>query len=1163
MNARLVFAALMVFLPVLLLPSGTPAIDDFRVIENCSVTKEKIVPANRARAAEAEDGSKGSVAILEDGFEHRPGDADPRLLAETLRRSGYGVTLLKSRDLADRSILTPNRFQCLILPYGSRYPASAAESIKAYLKSGGCFLSTGGYAFDEPCALNASGQMLPTAPADGPRLNARYGKPGDTLGLEPDQIGVFDPSYQLKRVASLRAAPAQFVVPASVKHKAEVKGYAACSMLGSNNPVFPEKWGRNIPLVNTHDSFGRLRGPAGALIHNYAGPYAGSSWAIFGVTNIDLFASDGPLLRQLPAIMDSLIARIFLHSLSTDLACYRDGETVTISCQVANLGRRDLSARVVLRAFDRAGKEVLKSAPIGLALNAGQTKAASAQFKPERFESDLYRVTAELLVAGRKIDEMETGFAAYDPSVVAAGLKLNFKDNYFRAGRRPVLLSGTNQTGAVFCSANENPLVWDRDLTRMNECGLNIMRVLHFSPFVAEKPSRDTSPLALDVQHLPLQTERKLDALLQLCQKHRVAMFLSLHDWMDVELSDQELAAQRKFAKLMAERYRGQPGLMIDIQNEPLLTLPTEAGKASEATVRQWNDYLRSKYGSDEALKDAWHVSPPEAEVGSIPYRTGTDAWHDIRTLDADEFRNVLANRWISANYTGLKEGDPRLPVTVGFLQEYWALNKLLCVNGLDFANMHSYSGPDVLRVDLKLFDRRFQGKSISLGEFGSVADHNKRTRGEDSLEEDFKRYLITGHYVFGEGGSFVANWCWKDMEDVVFPWGINYSCNGPRKDILLAYRNQSLLMRQVRPVYRPPTIFLVVPVSQMLGGNNGSTVQVLYRVVDALFSVRAQFGAIDDRHLSELPPSAKLLIYPIPMSIPDDAYKLLKLFVERGGKLCITGDVSFDSLRRRTRTDRLEELCGVRYVSENGPAPDRLADGKACINVEPVTAAPDANVYVNKLGNGEVRFTPYPTGLDGESGGFVFSRPIGELGENAVAPASGGHVFRIPEADGSRTFILVNPGQSALTVIFAEPSAQTVDIPLDPGGTGMARFDLYGRLVAVEAQGDVKIDGKTAIPMKGHFAVAAADGSGLESAGEVIVIPFGEGEVDLGRLKGLTGAVVQTGDVWNGRWQALAESERIKVIVSEDTPFDIRIAAARNRLAELGRFVASELLLR
>jgi hypothetical protein len=95
---------------------------------------------------------------------------------------------------------------------------------------------------------------------------------------------------------------------------------------------------------------------------------------------------------------------------------------------------------------------------------------------------------------------------------------------------------------------------------------------------------------------------------------------------------------------------------------------------------------------------------------------------------------------------------------------------------------------------------------------------------------------------------------------------------------------------------------------------------------------------------------------------------------------------------------------------------------------------------------------------------------------------------------------------------------------------------------------------------MTGHFALISADDQDIGSSRELIVIPFGEGEIDLSALEG--DFVVQTGDVIGGKWRALSESYDLRIAASRETAFDIRIIAPKARLARLGDLIASELTL-
>jgi len=133
--------------------------------------------------------------------------------------------MLAAEHLDDANTLEPGRFPVLVLPYGPAYPAAAEKTIRGYLSRGGAFLSTGGYVFDRPLVASADGMsitglsshgltagQLDKADASG-SFNTRFGTPGDTMMTRPDEIGAFDPAFELDRVARLVSADDQFIAP--------------------------------------------------------------------------------------------------------------------------------------------------------------------------------------------------------------------------------------------------------------------------------------------------------------------------------------------------------------------------------------------------------------------------------------------------------------------------------------------------------------------------------------------------------------------------------------------------------------------------------------------------------------------------------------------------------------------------------------------------------------------------------------------------------------------------------------------------------------------------------------------------------------------------------------------------------------------------------------
>ena len=55
--------------------------------------------------------------------------------------------------------------------------------------------------------------------------------------------------------------------------------------------------------------------------------------------------------------------------------------------------------------------------------------------------------------------------------------------------------------------------------------------------------------------------------------------------------------------------------------------------------IKLYNEFLQKKYSTDEGLRAAWKLSPPEAPLGELKIHRGSADWNDIRTLDDFQFR--------------------------------------------------------------------------------------------------------------------------------------------------------------------------------------------------------------------------------------------------------------------------------------------------------------------------------------------------------------------------------------------------------------------------------------------------------------------------------------------------------------------------------------------
>lgn len=1070
--------------------------------------------------AAAAVGADMKIAILRDSFPAKDSFASPEKLAEILRQAqSDGVEFVTADQLADPKAFNSEKYWLAVLPYGSYFPVEARDNFLAYLRAGGDFLSTGGYAFDEP-ALKWKGQWLtreealrstPTrevgvgskgdlnyltgewhgpepAPGEwgdpeatkrwsgrlaglkltvdptkqytlelrvtanplaakcyrwlninerhaldipakggqvlrfplgpkqfggkheldlvfvselwrpcdlgdspdtrllgigvgrvrllskGPvepepdiaslsvRINMRHGKPNDFLEWEKEQLGVFDAGYRLTGGKSISAAADQNVIPASYALKGKIEGWAAAGTTGSDwYWTTPTHRSRLIPLLATSDEFGRFRGNAGSLMVNTLEPYRGSIWAYFGVESRVLFSGPGAD-KLLLSVVNAMKRGVFVHDLHPSLACYRKGEEAVITGSVSNLGEEPVSCHARIDITDEQGSPV-HSESIAVKLAPGEAKEISTRWHPGLFEDDFYKVKTELVLDGKAVDTLRTGFYAWNDNTLEAGMPLSYSGNYLRDGGKPRYMLGVEAFYDRNCPMGMDPLDVERDFRDMADMGLHVARTFTYS---------DTE-----------QDIRFRDALVMASQRHRVAFFLSGTVFMRGYFDHPELIS---LPQAIGERYRGVSGMMIDLFNEPNFSDVEDAPRDA-----RFNEYLRAKYGSTEALREVWaNELGKDEKLGSIKMGWISKDWLSIRSRDAYRFLIGQGSKWITDVTGAIKDKDPSRMVSVGYLQSWvgMVMDPATTSDALDFTDRHWYGKVGEVRAfdaGLAMSDRRYRGKATSIGKFGSKTYPTFVESGHnyDSVEQQELRYLHVGHYTLALGGVFASNWIWRDPQGSIFPYGIVQSDYMP-KPVTKAYRAMSLLFTGMKPKYVEPEVYLVLPDESRLGGGSARIVEAMGRAVNGLMDARLRFGVINEWDLARLPQAARLLVLPAAFALSEPAYQKLRDFVSAGGVLYVSGDISFDEDRKRTKTSRLEELAGVRFIKERYPniptesVPStwmRYANGIAypgrpCMEFEPLDASVIAKAgnrpitVLHALGKGKVMFSSDPAEL-------------------------------------------------------------------------------------------------------------------------------------------------------------------------------------------------------
>ena len=1027
-----------------------------------------------------ESGALGRVAILgDDDLSSGAGAASPGKIASILREIDYGVTLLGSGDVADPAVLDPKQFDVLIVPCAPAYPSEGRDALLRFLKGGGSLVSLGGYAFDRPVVKTAAGWRTPEStvrvremnrPRTGPvTINTRIGVPGDTMRLAPDQIGVFDPSYLLRHVAYAETAPGQTFLREPLRISGPLEGYAASAMIGSNSPVFPDIYARWIPLVNGYDRFGRFQGAVAGLVHHWRGPFAGSSWALLGVTNHDLIGSDpaGPALLR--AMVRAVTRPVFLHGLATDMACYRDGEPVRATVDITNHGPAERKFSVHFRMGD--GEPIVVETVVA----AGETESVAATIHEGPFGTDYSRVTAELVDLSEEtvLDSVATAFVVWNEELVGRGPKIELRDNYFTLDGVPRFICGSNQTGMMWYEENENPATWERDFAKMEASGMRMLRILHFSPFAADDPLKFRGRGVNVLEGRPKRLLRQTDAIVQLAQKHGVVVFLTLHDWMPIELSDDELDVQRRWARFWADRYRNVPGIIYDVQNEP---------------------GARNRVG---------------AQAGD---------WHDLGVFEESIERVDTLNRWIGANVRGVKEGDPDALVTVGFLQMIEPADHLLGTMHTDFNNMHYHSSVAGFPAGFKLTDRRSVGKSFSLGEFGARESHDARTHGADGTkaDESIRRFLTLTHEAFGMGASFALNWDWKDFDGCVFPWGLNHACGLVDKPLLPAYRNMSLFLGRFRPRYLDPGVYLLVPDSHRLGAWSTKVHAAIRRTCMGLLSLHVDFNVTNEFDLDKLPDTCRTLIWPVPYCPRDETFRRVLEFVRSGGSLYLSGDVAYDIDRQRTRAGRLAELG---LEDEHPVPPWDKAPGQSA-----------GKIQRGKVGKGKVFYAAWPLELEDGPTVPTLREFLAFAGEKRipVQPDDPGlFVFTVGLADGTVTVVSNRTGSDQLVRLAGGDLSIAKDL------TGLLATNGSGEVTAVECTGQWNCGGRRMTTGGAHVMMTALDGRPLGESHRVAIFPVMAGSLTVWTDASWQQPVLEVGQFDGPTWKSLSTTP-VEVVASQ-----------------------------
>ena len=986
-------------------------------------------------------------------------------------------------------------------------------------------------------------------------MNTSNGRPADGLVVRPEQIGVFDPTFPLKRVAELRGSPGQHLVGGDLQVAGPLGGWAACGVTGTDNA----RW---VPLLDSLDRYGRQRGAAAAMLLHYNGYFAGSSWVCFGVDSRDLFdRPDSPTAKALPAIAEFLTRKVFLRNLVSDHRLYRPGEPVTATVQVDNRGAANQAVQVEFQLIPEGSEAKSLTAGRKVTVAPGTAAKVTADFPPVTAAWDLYRITAVLSLDGRPIDEMSSGFVVDSPKIMRSGPVLRFRDNYFTLNGRPMFLFGSDTYVYTYNSAPENPLTWAAEHRAARDVGLSLYENLQYiSPGTGMTVDdlREAERLSLAAR-MTDDDWRSFRGMSQLTQAHGLVFMPGMLIGHNVAIGGERLAGQSEMCAAYAKHLSDTPGLLYYINGDYQMRPEDHPAGVNQ----RWRDWLTQTYGSGEALRQAWAPASQPTSIEGLtfpPLQPG--AWDDRVQIDRARFLASLTRTWNQAHVGAIRAIDREHPITSEYYQFGWAgMDLRTTIDGQDVSNFGFFSEPekdlDILPLKIRGNDLRVAGKGVSLGEYGvkthpawEVANGGDYYHIRRSEAQQQQLFMTVAHYALGLGASKVQNWCLRDAQTNVFPWGIFYPNQMIPKDVGYTHRNLSMVWRQFTPRYEPAPLTVCMPTHLRTGPHENLGWEVADRCFEALLGLHQPFNVVDDFDLQRIPQATRVLVYPAPFALDDSTFGRLIEWVRGGGTLLVTGDFSYDADRKRTRANRMVELAGVEWVEQMYADVERSAgvpatmpagrlagqDFRPCARVRPTkartlvsTQAGDPLLTFCDLGSGWVYYCTDPVELaaNDEPARAIYRLVLAEAGVEplGIAPDEPWlHVMAQPTATGTVHVAFNRRKGSGREQVRLSTAAGEVQLAIRDRYPALAAVSNGGAVLALSTDGEAAVDGRSLVEGRGLKLLLSLDGEDLGPSAAILVAPMEPGTLLL--PAGLPDWVALVGDIIEGHWKVLEQSD-------------------------------------
>jgi len=511
------------------------------------------------------------IAIFKENYFPKSGVPEhlsPEWLYEELSNI-YSVTYLDLTKLSDRKILNINNFDLLILPYGESFPYEAFSILKDFIFAGGGIFNLAGRPFWMPYE-NKNGEWEKVSVPDP------YKEFLAPLGIKYYEFK--DGFIGLSVTTSLALTPVNPTHGNVFPYRIPARDFFHFKDLVSSNPeeiIFVKSW-RNV-YTGSMDSY-----PQKWCFINSRGE------------NHPLNPKQKIAKENLLKIINNLSCRIVLYDLSTNYCTYKPNEKIDIILKLLNNGRNNEKFKIFLKILDE-NQECVYSKNESLELKAGRKTLMHKLWSSKSLKGGFYKIEATLVYKDLVIDKIENGFVVKGRGITK-GKSMGIQGKQFMLNGKPTYILGTN-----YYESKIGELMWympninkiREDFKSMKALGLNYVRIRYHHPkwfrdYYSQIIKNKIDPYFNQVDTIALPSERSwriMDAVIQLASEQDLIICFDIFTLVPNEMGNpigwlrlkeritqrNKINFQKRFIKLLSQRYKDISGITWDLWNEPSL----------------------------------------------------------------------------------------------------------------------------------------------------------------------------------------------------------------------------------------------------------------------------------------------------------------------------------------------------------------------------------------------------------------------------------------------------------------------------------------------------------------------------------------------------------------------------------------------------------------